>query len=327
MKTFRQLAFLVCFSGVSFPAPGANEVGSAWAPGVSSGKGWIDVNKAHYPYSGEDAWEMGKGSVSSYTDSNMCWAAQSSNMLQYWQNVYVAAGNVLPAGVPNGYIGGRENKTRRQYQIFEYFIENWTDDGGSAEYGIPWYFSGGFYSEVPTGLGWSEYLGGAEKGGFFKNIYPTAENLKNSGDFLFYTYSSKDSSNTFNSLKGFSSLLINSLQDAVVGLNIYVPQSSGTSLKHAVTVWGCDYDAAGIVTKIYLTDSDDGEVALKSFALSENSGSIYLTDYAENGLTRIQDFSMLSVGDFLPIPEPSAFSLTAGTLMLGLAACRRRRKI
>ena len=247
-------------------------------------------------------------------------------MLQYWQNAYVAAGNVLPPGTPNGYIDGRENKTRRQYQIFEYFIENWTDAGGSAEYGIPWYFSGGFYSEVPTDFGWSEYLGGAEKGGFFKNIYPTAENLKNSGDFIFYTYSNKDSSNTFNSLKGFSSLLINCLQDAVVGLNIYIPQGSGSSVKHAVTLWGCDYDVAGIVTKIYLTDSDDGEIALKSFSLSENSGSIYLTDYTENGLTRIQDFSMLSVEDFLPIPEPSAFSLTAGTLMLGFAACRRRRK-
>ena len=112
---------------------------------------------------------------------------------------------------------------------------------------------------------------------------------------------------------------------AVVGLNIYIPQASGSSLKHAVTLWGCDYDAAGLVSKVYLTDSDDGEIALKAFGLSEDAGGVYLTDYTDAGLTRIQDLSMLSVSRFMPIPEPSAFGLLAGIFVLGVAGFRRRK--
>lgn len=300
--------------------------GSLWAPGVSANGGWIDVNKAHVPYSWEDAWEVGNGNTNSRTDASMCWAAQASNMLQYWQNAYTAAGNPLPDGVPNGLVVGREDKTRRQYQIFEYFVGNWTDRGGDGEYGISWYFCGGFAGNYPTGYGWSECFGGMEKGGFFTDIYSTPEALIG-GDYKSYDFTHKNDTSGFSDLLSFSSLLITCLRDeqAVAGLNIYIPQTTGNSLKHAVTLWGCDYDAAGLVSTVYLTDSDDGEVALKAFGLSEDANGVYLTDYSDAGLTRIQDLSMLSVSRFMPIPEPSVFGLFAGMLTLGFASSRRRK--
>ena len=294
---------------------------SLWVSGVSASSGWIDVNKAHVPYSGEDAWEVGNGNINARTDVSLCWAAQSSNMLQYWQNAYLAAGNVLPAGAPDGLVVGREDKTRRQYQIFEYFISNWSDAGGDGEYGIPWYLVGEIADDYPTNnYRWSQCFGGMESGGLFKNVYSSYSDLVG-GDFKTYDF-------TFiSSLSDFSALLRECIQDeqAVVGLNIYIPRDSGNPLKHAVTLWGCDYDAAGLVSKVYLTDSDDGEIALKAFGLSEDADGVYLTDYSDAGLTRIQDLSMLSVARFMPIPEPSAFGLLAGIFMLGIAGSRRRK--
>lgn len=299
--------------------------GSAWAPGVSKSDGWLDANKAHVPYSWEDVDAV--GGINSMADANLCWAAQSSNMLQYWQNAYLAAGNTLPAGTPNGYVVGRENKTRRQYQIFEHFVKNWSDLGGAAEYGIPWYLTGEFFSEYPTGWQWSECFGGMEAGGFFKHVYPTASSL-NWGDFRLFSYAHNNSDQTFNNLEGFSTLMINGFEnlEAVVGLNVYLKKSDGTEIKHALTAWGCDFDAAGLITKIYLTDSDDGELCLDEVAVTQGSDGVYLSDSAGEYTTRVQDFSILSVGKFYPIPEPSAFGLLAGTLALSFGIFRRRRR-
>lgn len=328
MFTARLLVFVALSGSFSAVSLCGGTAGSAWAPGVSAEKGWIDANKAHVPYSWDDAVAVGGGSDLSYTDESMCWAAQSANMLQYWQNMYVSSGRTLPAGTPDGFVVGREDKTRRQYQVFEHFVRNWTDMGGSAEYGIPWYLCGGFFSEYPTGGLWSECFGGMDKGGFFKDIYPTAGDL-NWVDFRSFTYTHQNSAQTFTDVKGFSSVLIDCFENlnAVVGLNVYLKNNStGGEVKHALTVWGCDYDAAGIITKIYLTDSDDGTVSLNSFALEDGTDGIYLTGYSEEMTARIQDFSMLSVDRFLvSVPEPSAFGLLAGLAGIAFAGTRRRR--
>lgn len=62
----KYLIALIAFPTVLAPLVQA-EGGSAWVSGVSSASGWIDVNKAHVPYSGEDAWEVGNGNTNSRT--------------------------------------------------------------------------------------------------------------------------------------------------------------------------------------------------------------------------------------------------------------------
>ncbi|MBQ9758205.1 MAG: IdeS/Mac family cysteine endopeptidase [Opitutales bacterium] len=330
MLTTRLLVFVALSGSLSAVSVCGGTAGSAWAPGVSTEKGWIDANKAHVPYSADDAYAVGGGTDLSMRDKSMCWAAQSANMLQYWQNMYVSSGRTLPTGTPDGFVVGREDKTRRQYQIFEHFISNWTDMGGSCEYGIPWYLCGGFFSDYPTDVLWSECFGGMEKGGFFKDIYASPSAL-NWGDYCLYTYTQSNSAYTFTNVQGFSSLLINCLekQNAVVGLNVYLTNDKGAQIKHALTVWGCDYDTAGMITKVYLTDSDDGVVGLRTFALEDRNGNVYLSGYSDSsdGYARIQDFSMLSVNKFLvSVPEPSVFSLLAGLAGIFFAGTRRRRR-
>lgn len=55
-----------------------------FAEGVTTEKGWYDVNK------------VGRGENG---DINMCWAAAASNILQWWQDRYIEAGNTLPEGL------------------------------------------------------------------------------------------------------------------------------------------------------------------------------------------------------------------------------------
>ncbi|MBP3302334.1 MAG: IdeS/Mac family cysteine endopeptidase [Opitutales bacterium] len=330
MFTARLLVFVALSGSFSAVSVFGGTGGSAWAPGVSMEKGWIDVNKAHVPYSWEDAVAVGGGNDLSMTDKSMCWAAQSANMLQYWQNMYVASGRTLATGTPDGFVVGRETATRRQYQIFEHFVSNWTDMGGSSTYGIPWYLCGGFFSDYPTGVLWSECFGGMDKGGFFTDIYPTAGDL-NWVDFRSFTYTHQNTEQSFTDVKGFSDVLIGCFKNlnAVVGLNVYLKNNSTSGeVKHALTVWGCDYDAAGMITKIYLTDSDDGEVGLKTVSVQSGSdGKLYLSGYSETETARIQDFSMLSVNKFLvSVPEPSAFGLLAGLAGIFFAGTRRRHR-
>ena len=54
-----------------------------FAEGVTLTSGWYDVNKKAQGDNG---------------DINMCWAATSANMIQWFQDRYKAAGKTLPAG-------------------------------------------------------------------------------------------------------------------------------------------------------------------------------------------------------------------------------------
>ncbi|MBR3914656.1 MAG: IdeS/Mac family cysteine endopeptidase, partial [Bacteroidales bacterium] len=74
---------------ISFTAEAGSDTGTTivFAEGVTVNSGWYDVNK------------VGMGDNG---DINMCWAASCSNIIQWWQDRYVAAGNSLPANAVTG---------------------------------------------------------------------------------------------------------------------------------------------------------------------------------------------------------------------------------
>lgn len=291
---------------------------SIWAPGVSFDNGWVDVNKA---------WDA--------KDSDMCWAASASNVLEWWQTLYVSAGNILPENAPSGFVSGKEDATVRQYQIFDYFLENWTNAGGKSYNAIPWYLSGGFIADSYYKDGASRLIEGADSAGFFKDLYPNASNLAYvrsgawAGDFGIYWYTWDKSSTTkyyYSTYEGFSSLLIESFQKQSV-VSATVSFSGGA---HAITFWGCEYTDDNLVTAVYFTDSDDNMLSLRTVRLSGDDNGIYLDGYLNGKTATISAFNAFSAAS-IPnigsiIPEPSTFGLFAGVAALTLVSARRRRK-
>lgn len=295
---------------------------SIWAPGVSRESGWVDVNKS---------WNG---------DNSMCWAAAASNMLEWWQTVYVSAGNSLPENAPSGYVAGRENETTRQYQIFDYFIKNWSNAAGYVYEAIPWYMTGGTVDGFLNNSA-SNLVSGADSAGFFKNVYPTSADMASKqsgtwvGDLSVYEYGSGGSmSGNFSSLSEFSNLLIDSFSNASavsMSVALYNSLTGARMTGHAITLWGCDYDENGNVTAIHITDSDDSALQLKTIQISENeSNEIVLDSYYGGSITKVNRFEAFSATS-IPnidsvIPEPSAFGLLAGTFALGFAVSRRRKR-
>lgn len=98
-----------------------------FAEGVTLSSGWYDVNK------------FGNGTQN--TDINMCWAAASSNMIQWWQDRYVEAGNTLSPTAING-PGQRDYGLSRKYELalMDMYYAEWDNSlqGPPTIEAIPW---------------------------------------------------------------------------------------------------------------------------------------------------------------------------------------------
>lgn len=178
-----------------------------FAEGVNVESGWYDENKSR-----------GIGGFS--VDNNMCWAFTETNMIQWWQDRYIASGHSLPPGVPNGFTPGRENAKYRQLEIFEKFYAlNFKNVPGAILVGIPKYFTT-YFPEI------------------FQNTAP------------FFGEATYARAIAPRNLRDFSDFVVNALKDrAVVSLGIP---------GHETTLWGVTYDSAtGLVKNIFMSDSDD----------------------------------------------------------------------
>ena len=100
-----------------------------FAEGVTLTSGWYDVNK------------KGQGDNG---DMNMCWAATSSNMIQWFQDRYKAAGKTLPAGATDGPgVTTYTNYGPYELELMNVFHSEWDNSrGGHMQEAIPWYFEG-----------------------------------------------------------------------------------------------------------------------------------------------------------------------------------------
>ncbi|MEG3023184.1 MAG: IdeS/Mac family cysteine endopeptidase, partial [Akkermansia sp.] len=281
------------FVGFSLSAP--VDAAAIFAQGVTEQSGWYDTNKT---------WN---------DDNNMCWAAATSNILQWWQD----KGTYVPAGTPNGKIPGDPT----QSVILQNFRDNWGDVGGSAELGFRWYLGGGQFTTTPNGLNdpnsgkyWEDYI---KSIGYDQT--PTDPFQK------YLPVIQHNHSYTPNFASGFVTTMIDLFKG---GAGVTLGILSGSS-GHAITLWGIDYDQNNNLTALYITDSDDGTTEIKRIeasimqteAAEDNGDKIFLTGYG-NGSYFINHYTALSLPFAIPEPSSVLLSLLGGSL---LCLSRRRR--
>ena len=225
-----------------------------FAEGVSLTSGWYDVNKL----------KNGGG------DINMCWAASASNIIQWWQDRYVEAGNTLPAGAVTG-PGTKVYPEGYKYNLalMELYRDLWWNGkGGSTDPGVIWYFEGRNIQQYAS-EGSLAQPNDNNSGGYFANdwnqilqetyheySYLSFKNLI-AGEFNNYSIWGNGSGLQGEArLKKFSDLVVEFIDRGVVSFVISLNSNGG--LLHATTLWGYEIDnATGMITKLWITDSDD----------------------------------------------------------------------
>ena len=252
-----------------------------FAEGVTLTSGWYDVNK-------KGAGDNG--------DINMCWAATSSNMIQWFQDRYKAAGKTLPAGAVDGPgVTSYTNYGPYELELMNVFHSEWDNSrGGHMQEAIPWYFEGKLNGGEFASAG-SQAVPKTE-GGYWKsiwdtevypNIYHGYENvivpgvegldLKNLYITIFNNYYLWGNGTSYlgvERLEVFSNLIVESFRHGMAGLTINVGANLN-AVSHAATLWGYEIDnATGLVTRLWITDSDDLMTEPKTPLLNEYSVSI-----------------------------------------------------
>lgn len=249
-----------------------------FAEGVTLTSGWYDVNK------------KGKGDNG---DIQMCWAASASNMIQWWQDRYVAAGNTLPAKAINGpgtkiYTGF---EAPYELKLMEMYHSEWDNTyGGHVEEAIPWYFEGklnggeyaspGTQATPKTGGGyWKSVWSSIEPEIYCGYDYTSLLNFTTAYTYTvcynnYYLWGNGSSLQGEERLKYFSDLVVRAFKYGMASLTISLSSNIAT-LHHAVTLWGYEIDnSTGLITRMWITDSDDLEKEPKSQILHEYSVSI-----------------------------------------------------
>ena len=246
--------------------------GAVWAKGVSITTGWHDANKDD-PYNGD-------------TDDLLCYAAAASNLIAWWQNSNYAK-NLDSSDAPE-----------KIDSIWQTYLEsNLAYEGGDTASALNWWISGVYApgntpasanpelpatppgpdhpitdadtpspwvyvdSVDPTHPDWERYFGeklkedlpvsfSNFKGYYYDQYGLTQQNLSN---FIFdawiYGAWSKD---------GAAEIDFRKLLDSGACIALAICADS-TALGHAITLWGVEYKN-GVLTKLYLTDSDDAYV-------------------------------------------------------------------
>lgn len=258
---------------ISIVAEQAPDTGKTvvFAEGVSPTSGWYDVNKKGTGVNG---------------DINMCWAASASNIIQWWQDRYVAKGNALPSGAITGAGStGIYSDLSFSYQLalMDLFHQGWDNsNGGSVSQAVTWYFEGRDIMNEMSVEYTARPLSGYS-GGYFKDIwnsqilpntyheyeYVVIQDVIEYNDLIsqeFLGYSTWQTSD--NCLKTFSDMVVEYISRGVTSLTISLSPNGG--LLHATTLWGYEIDnTTGLLTKIWITDSDDMETEPKTAILHE----------------------------------------------------------
>ncbi|MCX7425571.1 MAG: proprotein convertase P-domain-containing protein [Planctomycetia bacterium] len=220
-------------------------------------------------------WSDAEKSPSNTEDDLLCWAGAASNVLAWtgW-----------------GIVDGLTNTD----DVFGYFQDHWTDQGGLMQFGWDWWFDG--TNDSQGWSGWSQE--DVQGGGFYPN-----ENFSS----LFHSQS-----NDALALTSIDEYLHNGYG---VTLGIYGPGG------HAITCWGYNYnpDNPSEYLGLWITDSDDSKNLenapdrLHYYEVESVAGQWFLQDYYGSDAWYIGTVQALEAREATPV-VPDADNEIHGTV-------------
>ena len=222
------MRMLVTLAALCAALPG--QAGAVFGPGVC-----YDVGKGSY---------SADARVKDTPDTVLCWAASSSNLIQYWQDSYFKA-HALP-GTPNGMNPQAygDPQGTRCLNVYEKFLASSSgDEGGTQVDALNWWFKNTAIKE----------LGAKEAYYTVFDAQPAAAEAR--------SYLMEDPTPA-----QFREMLEKAFRFRGQAAGLYVWQINrrerpGTmpskSRFHAITCWGYETGSSGGPTALYLSDSDD----------------------------------------------------------------------
>lgn len=241
-------------------------------------------------------------------DDKLCWAATTSNMLQWWQNNSTG----IPDSVPNGINDSGRTK------IYDTFCNNWQNKGLGIDIGLRWYLGGKPLNPNNYLYDFKNTVTDPQKTGQYWESYITSLGFASST----WEGSCPFISSKYNTADGFALQLGSDFisffgNGGVVGLTIAPASGQG----HAITCWGVEVDDyTGMAKALYVTDSDNSQgLEKRDVYYNESEGSLYLG--SANGY-KITAYDALLL-PFYNVPEPSVTGFFA--LAATVAFWRRRR--
>lgn len=291
-----------------------------------------------YPYAHKmKAWSSQSHANDKDADGEMCWAATTANLIEYWQNRYCQlTGQSLPTGVPSGSDG-----SNRASQVFDAFVNAWENVGKGEEPGLYWYFSGavapyqagavtsgsgGYWKDYCDALGYGSTYNSLITNSYYKGLYATVPTAGDPSGWQSFVYG------------GCGDFIRNALESgSLVALTV---NSGGTG--HAITLYGADYDENGTLVAVWVNDNNSSKAGLTRYELEYAERSVEITfedkDKKEDSYTQTINYNVLSLNngnwtiqsvgmlDLAIVPEPSAATLSLLALA-GLVLRRRRATV
>ena len=198
------------------------------------------------------------------TDSAMCWAASAANIIQHWQDTYKGFADtplLVPDGTQNTFY--EYPRGTGELKVYEQILKDWKMGSGVPYNPISWWMQGA----TAMGAGGRYYPSGAslekqDTGGYYKQLFgsgasvmPVYPSLTNA-PFYSLQIAKFGTESTSPQLADIRATLAKAFEVQGQAVSLLV-QGVGSDSGHAITCWGYETDAAGTITSLILSDSDD----------------------------------------------------------------------